>query len=225
MKAITILIICITCLSCAGSLGLNEQANLKVHAGVNYGGIIENTDLSAVDNVPVDAYSGATSLGFSMGARYSYPLKKHGIQTGLDLLGNKNAFTYSDDINGYDGSRDLFTTQLRIPLLFSLHLIKDDLGSPLIKLNMGLSGGLVFCSETRAEGNIPSYEVNNFSLGPALGFEIHPLELKNKASLGFSFELSRSFQETYVDFYQQGDMPGASYLRLGLIYGFSGKNK
>jgi hypothetical protein len=38
--------------------------------------------------------------------------------------------------------------------------------------------------------------------------------------MGFSFELLRAFQLNYDDFYQQGDMPGASYLRAGLIYGY-----
>lgn len=210
-------------ISCAGSKDINETAKLKIHAGINHGGIIENTDLSLIDNAPVDAYSGATSVGFSAGARYSFPLGKHGIQSGLDVLGNRNSISYSDDMNGYEGSRELFTTQVRIPLQYSFHLIKNDQGNPLIKLNLGLSGGLVFCSEIKSEGTLPEYDVKHFSLGPALGFEIHPLQLNNGSSLGFSFELSRSFQQIYTDFYQQGDMPGLSYLRVGLIYGFPGK--
>lgn len=222
MKKLYYLILTTLSLSCSGTRGLNEQANFKVYGGVNHGGIIENTDLKAMDQVPVDAYSGATHIGFSAGARYAYPLKNHGLQTGLDLMGNKNSFSYQDDINGYNGKRELYTTQVRIPLLFAFHLFKDEGGIPLVKLNLGLSGGLVFCSELNSEGIVPEYEVSSFSLGPAVGFEIYPFKLGKQSTLGFSFELFRSMQASYKDFYQQGDMPGTSYLRFGIVYGIPG---
>lgn len=210
-------------LSCSASRGLNEHANLKLYGGIMHGGVIDNTDLDAMDQVPVDAYSGATHPGVSVGARYAIPLKNHGLQTGLDLMGNKNSFHYTDDINGYKGSRDLFTIQIRLPFLYSFHLFKNELGVPLVKFNLGLSGGLVFCSELESEGTVPEYEVSPFSLGPALGFEVYPFTFTNQSTLGFSFELYRSMQASYKDFYQQGEMPGISYLRFGIVYGLAPK--
>lgn len=37
---------------------------IRIYAGLNNGGIIENTDMKIMDNVTPDAYTGATSTGF-----------------------------------------------------------------------------------------------------------------------------------------------------------------
>jgi hypothetical protein len=56
----------------------------------------------------------------------------------------ENTFHYADAINRYNGTRHIFTTQLRMPVLYSIHLFKGEAGSPLVKLNAGFSPGLVF---------------------------------------------------------------------------------
>jgi len=220
MNNIKYLVLILLMVSCSTTKTINESVDLKIQAGTSHGGIIENTDMSISEALTPDAYSGATRIGFSVGARLSLPLKKNGIQTGLDVLGNKMQFNYSDATNGYTGVRDIYTTQLRIPLLYSIHIFKNNEGRPMANINAGFSPGLVFCTELEIEGIVPDYTASNFSFGPALGLEIHPIQFQNGSTLGLSFELMRSFQKNYDDFYQLGEMPAAGYIKAGLIYGF-----
>jgi hypothetical protein len=77
MKNAPYILLVFLAISCSTSEVINEPINLKVHAGINHGGIIENTDLIVFESLPPDAYAGAITIGFSAGGRVSLPLKRN----------------------------------------------------------------------------------------------------------------------------------------------------
>jgi len=156
-------------------------------------------------------------VGIQAGAHFEYPLSRISLETGLDLFLNGQVFTYEDYFPSFSGTRELLTTQLRIPLVVNFRLFKGVMEDGMLQLKLGLSPGYVFFS-VEDQGEVPSYESYGFSMGPLLGADFIPFRFGNGSSLGFSFELSRSFQKVYDDYYQRGDMPGVSYLKFGLVY-------
>jgi len=218
-----IMIISILLLSaCSGSKEMQKATpSLKAYLGGTHGGIIENTELSLIEASEPDAYSGATRVGIQGGGHYEYPLKAISLESGLDIFINGQTFTYQDDFAGFQGTRDLLVSQLRIPLEVNLRLLREKQEDGMIQLKLGLSPGFCFYSVEDQGGPLPDYEKDMFTIGPLLGAEITPLKFENGTSLGASVEVFRSFQKVYSDYYQLGETPGLSYLKFGLVYRFN----
>jgi hypothetical protein len=232
MKKIAVLFIWSSLLiifdSCSVQNQLSSEKRLKFSllTGGNIGGITENTDMSVVPGVKVpeeatvDAFSGATRIGFNVGIRANMPLKRNEIETGADYMYNHQTFTYIDAGNKYIGVRELHVSQLMLPVAYNLGLFKKQMPEEELQVKVGLIGQVNFISGT-GTGILPDYSVIPFSTGPTLGVSVLPFHFDNGNKLGVYFDIYRGTQ-IYKDFYNQPsyEMPGSSFIKFGLKYQF-----
>lgn len=195
--------------------------------GSNLGGITENTDMNVVPGVQVpeeatvDAFSGATTkLGFNAGLHLNHRLKNNQVETGLDYMYNHQTFNYIDAGNMYVGVRELYVSQVMLPVTYNFGLFKKQLSKAEIQIKAGLIGQVNFIS-TSDTGILPDYSVIPFSVGPTLGFSAFPLCFDNGKKLGIYIDIYRGSQ-IYEDFYNQAsfEIPGSSFAKFGLKYQF-----
>lgn len=194
------------------------DSRLSVQAGGGYGGIVENTHMTIVENAPIDAFSGATALGWQAGMHYLFPLGMHSGETGLDVFRNAQEFRYNDPVNFYTGQRYLKTWQIRLPLTYTWSLYRKYRRSGWLQVRTGLSAGYTFLQVEDSNADLPPYTVKPFTIGPLLGCTLQPFHFKGNAALGFNVEVFRSFLPTYEDYYNIGEMPSLSYFRFGVSY-------
>lgn len=199
----------------------SSRLTYRLQVGTNRGGIVENTDLTVVGSIPVDAYSGATSKGVNLSGKAIIPLKKNAIETGLDFMHNGQTFTYNDDVNGFMGQRKLGVNQLMIPITYSIRLFRNKYPEGLLQIKVGYAAQLNIISVSDGTGSMPNYATKPFSNGATLGFSITPFRLKNGAKLGFYIDGYRGSQ-AYEDFYNKTEfeMPGTAFIKYGIIYQF-----
>jgi hypothetical protein len=193
----------------------------RMQAGLNKGGITENTDLTVVPNAQVDAYSGATKTGMNMGARVILPVKRNAFETGVDYMFNSQTFTYRDAANGFSGTRKLGVSQIMVPVTYSIGLFRKNHAEGLFQLKVGYMAQLNLFSVSNGNGNLPSFSTKPFSNGAIVGLSATPLRLSNGAKLGFYIEGYRG-SRAYEDFYnrREFEMPGTSFVKYGVIYQF-----
>lgn len=216
-----ILLILLTLNSCLPTQRAQEtkpEPALKFYGGFQQGGIIENTDFSAIGDISPDAFTGATNTGFHTGVHYEYFTSTLSFEAGLDVIGNKQSFRYSDITNNHQGERQLFSTQLRVPLTINFPLFKGKNPEGMVKFKLGISPGISMINQLSTEGSIPDYSTSAFTLGPAMAIELWPFKINNKYNPGIYFGLFRSAQGVYNDFYQVGEMPGLSYMTFGITW-------
>jgi hypothetical protein len=203
-----------------------KKTRISLQIGSNVGGITENTDMSMVPGVKtpseatVDAFTGATNVGFNAGIHVNKPLRRNGLETGMDYMYNYQTFNYIDIGNKYIGIRELHVSQLMIPITYNFLLFKNTMPKADFQVKAGLIGQANFISAT-STGILPEYSVMPFSGGPTLGFSAFPLNFKEGDKLGFYFDIYRGSQ-IYEDFYNQStfEMPGSSFIKFGLKYQF-----
>lgn len=195
--------------------------NIKLQGGVTHGGIIENKDLDAIENVEPDAYSGATKAGFNVGAHAIIPVRRNAIETGIDYSLYNQTFTYKDAINNFDGSRQIFTSQFAIPLTYNFTLFRNLCPEKDLQLKLGYLAAYNLYSVKDKDGTLPEYDLQPFSQGLTLGLSATPVEFKNSSKLGLYLDFYRGSQ-VYEDFYNQTsfDMPGTSIFKFGIAYQF-----
>jgi hypothetical protein len=191
-----------------------------VNIGFNHSGIIENTDMKKVPDAPVDAFTGATSMGYNAGVHIEHRLKRHSLESGLDLIINNQKFTYNDQVNQFFGERKIITTQVRIPVLYDFSIFRNSNQENIAQIKLGITPGLNFNSVTNSGTNLPAYSFSHFSFGIMAAFTITPFHFKNGKYLGLTVEMFRLGTKVYNDFYQKGDMPGLSNLGYMITYGF-----
>lgn len=229
MSRYSLLLLLVFCLftSCvntksAGDRGENTY-RVRLLAGGNHGGITENTDMGVVPEVgeAVDAFTGATSVGWNAGVHVERPIGKNGICTGVDFMRSVQHFSYNDAVNGYAGTRKLSVSQVMIPLTYRISLFTRSLSSVRLALNVGFLGqyNLISC---RDSGLLPEYSVKRWSKGLMLGISLLPIELPGKNRLGAYLDIYRG-SRAYKDFYNRSDfeMPGTSFIKFGFIYQFN----
>jgi hypothetical protein len=192
--------------------------SLRLYAGLQKGGIIENTDMGLIDNAVPDAFTGATRTGFHAGVHYEYYLKNLSFESGLDYIGNKQTFKYADNSNNYYGERNLFTNQFRIPFSLNFRFFHRTNPDGILKLKLGISPGFSIITESASTGDIPEYSTSHFTMGPLFSLELNPFPVDAKFKPGFYFSVFRSAQSVYNDFYQTGEMPGLSLMSFGISY-------
>ena len=193
----------------------------RIQAGINKGGVVENTDLAAIPNTQVDAYSGATRNGANIGARIILPVKRNAIETGVDYMFNSQSFTYHDAANGFNGERKLNVSQIMVPVTYSIGVFRKNHAEGLVQLKFGYVAQFNIFGVTNVAGNTPSYKTKPFSNGATAGLSTTPFRLKNGAKLGFYFEGYRG-SRAYEDFYNmpEFEMPATAFMKYGIIYQF-----
>ncbi|MBK6964292.1 MAG: hypothetical protein IPH20_10205 [Bacteroidales bacterium] len=198
--------------------GTSLKPYWRFEAGLNKGGIVENTDFTGLAEVEPDAYTGATRTGYNAGAHCVIPLLNHGIETGIVYMFSPQTFSYKDDINGYSGERNFATSQLMMPLTLNLSLFRQKAPEGLIHLKLGYALQLNIVGIT-SNGTLPEYSLNRWSNGFTVGFTATPFRFQDGSKLGFFIDGYRGTR-IYEDFYNQkpSDMPGTSYLKYGIIY-------
>ena len=214
--------------ACTATDKTQRGFKFSVQAGLNKGGITENTDLTVVpkvnpQNEGVDAYSGATSMGGNIGVHVNKPLVYGEIESGLDYMHNNQTFTYADQNNMYNGVRNLSVNQVMIPLTYNFGLFEKALPNAEIQLKLGYMGQLNFVT-SNGTGTLPEYSINKWSNGAVIGISAYPLKFADGSKLGLYIDAYRGTQ-VYLDYYNQESfsMPGSSFVKGGIRYQFKSK--
>jgi hypothetical protein len=226
LRLLTGLVVTLIMSACAVTDKSERGVKLSIQAGINQGGITENTDLTVVPNAEptpeatIDAYSGATSMGANVGLHANKPLKFGEIETGLDYMYNHQEFTYADAGNMYIGTRDFSVSQLMIPLTYNVELFEKWLPSAEIQVKFGYMAQLNVVSAS-GTGILPEYSINRWSNGGVFGISAYPFRFPDGSKLGFYLDAYRGTQ-IYKDYYnqEQFEMPGSSFVKGGLRYRF-----
>ncbi|WP_291862789.1 hypothetical protein [Marinilabilia sp.] len=201
----------------------SKRLELKIQAGGNVGGIIENTDIVNEPGAEVDAFSGATKTGFNLGARIAVPIKNNAVETGIDIMNSPQTFTYTDPEHGFHGERDLGLTQLMLPLTWNFGLINHPQHGRQLELKVGPVIQYNMLDVSDSGDRLPEYDLNRFSSGFSLGMAATPFVFKNGSRLGFYVEGYKGSQ-IYEDFYNQSGFKetGSSFAKFGITYQFKG---
>ena len=135
-------------------------------------------------------------------------------------MNNHQIFQYSDEGNGYSGERFIRISQVMIPFSYNIHLLKRMAPETAMKFKIGFVGQMNF---TRMEdtGIVPDYSIRKFSAGLSIGLSAFLFQFKNGQKLGIYIDGYRGSQ-LYEDLYNQPEfeMPGSSYVKVGLSYQF-----
>lgn len=219
-------IICVFLLmGCATSsitTGKKERTPIyRIQAGTNKGGLVENTDMTLIDNAGVDAFTGATRKGVNVSGKVMIPMKRNFVETGIDLMHNSQTFTYNDAANGFMGERSLGVTQFMVPLTYSLGLCRRNHPEGLFQIKLGYAAQFNLFAISDGHGNMPDYSTKSFSNGACLGISTTPFRLNNGAKLGFFLDGYRGTR-AYEDFYNRTgfEIAGTSFLKYGIIFQF-----
>lgn len=218
-------LVLVTLMGCATTQQTAEQSNWKptyrLQVGANKGGITENTDMKVVPNADIDAYSGATKIGFNAGGRVVLPVRRNAVETGVDFMYNNQTFTYKDAANGYSGTRKVGTSQIMIPVTYSIPLFRKNNPQGLFQVKLGYLAQINMFNISNSGTNLPEYSTKAFSNGFTVGLSTTPFRFKNGGKIGFFFEGYRGTQ-VYEDFYNKTEfeMPGTSFMKYGIIYEF-----
>lgn len=209
------------CVSPHGAVESKKQKHItyRLQAGINKGGMTENTSMEVVPGAGPDAFSGATRMGVNAGARAALPLNRFSVETGLDYMLNFQSFTWSDPVNNFSGSRDFAVNQFMWPLTLNLHLFRKNHPEGLIQLKIGHVLQYNGISIRKENGNLPDFSLSKFSNGATLGITYMPFKLGNGARMGIFTELYRGNQ-IYEDHYNQVEFetPGSSFYKFGIVY-------
>jgi hypothetical protein len=212
-------------MGCASQHTIRDHKNwspiFRIQAGVNMGGIVENTDMTVVDNAAVDAFSGATRRGINASGKLMLPLKRNFVETGIDLMHNSQTFNYNDAVNGFVGERRIGATQFMIPITYSIGFFKENNPGGVFQVKFGYTAQINLFSISDGNGNMPGYSTNSFSNGATIGFSITPFRFENGARLGLFVDGYRGTR-AYEDFYNRAEfeIPGTSFIKYGIIYQF-----
>lgn len=208
--------------SCSTTDISQRKAKISVQAGLNKGGITENTDLESI-NIPEnqsDVFTGATKTGYNIGLHINKPLKYGEIESGLDFMQNKQTLKYSNPNLNHLGQRQLTVNQLMIPITYNFIIFKKHLNKNEIQLKIGYLGQLNFVN-TKDNGKLPDFDIKKWSNGAVFGISAYPIVLKNNNKIGIFADLYRGSQ-IYIDEYNKTEfeMPGSSFLKYGIRYKF-----
>lgn len=227
-NTIKFLLILILFSSCSITDKSQRGFKFSAQAGLNKGGIAENTDLSIVSNAKtppqssVDAFSGATKMGGNVGVHINKPLWLGEIETGMNYMYNFQTFTFADQGNMYFGVRKLHVNQFMMPLTYNIILLKKTLPNAEIQLKFGfLAQFNVVSTIEDKSSSLPEYLIDNSSNGAVFGISAYPLKFDNGSKLGFYLDAYRG-SRIYTDFYNKKDfeMPGSSFVKFGVRYQF-----
>jgi hypothetical protein len=198
-----------------------RKPEISVYAGVNKGGITENTDLEQMENTSVDAYSGATQPGINAGTTVQLPVLKNQIETGLTLMWNPKKMRYNDAQRNYYGTRAINLYQLMVPITYNLGIFRSKYPHGLLQLKVGYLMQFNFASANNTGLQLPDYTINTYSGGAIFGLATTPFRLPNGNSVGLFIDVYRGSQ-IYKDVYNKStfEEPGSSFFKAGIVYRF-----
>jgi hypothetical protein len=213
--------------SCAALRSKNDSPSrekgphYRLLAGINHGGIVENTNMDEIENAPTDAVTGATKAGGHLGFHILFPLGKNKLETGADLQLSNQSLKYDDAVYNYQGERTIRLTQVIVPLTYNFGFFRNKNPAGLLHLKLGLAGLLNFSDISESKGRFPDCETSPFAGGMTLGIDLLPFSFKNEAKMGFYMDLYRGTQ-IYKDLYNKSEfeMKGTSFARGGVLYQF-----
>jgi hypothetical protein len=221
-----LLLFCIILFSCNAptNTGVSKRTRISVQAGINQGGIVENTDFSIVPSpsssteATVDAFTGATQTGFNGGVHVNHALSRNQVETGLDYMFNHHTFNYIDEENHFVGVRRIGLSQIMLPLTYNFEIIrKIDLQ---FKFGLAAQYNLINVNDVTVF-NLPDYKIHRLSVGPTFGISAFPVRFASGSKLGLYFDMYRGSQ-IYEDYFNQTsfEIPGSSYVKCGFMYQF-----
>lgn len=220
-----ILFLCASCTVQQSDQAHAWKPRFEVIAGVNSGGIVENTNMEEVGSEP-DAFTGATTksgatAGFNVGGHVLLPVWSQALLTGVELMHNNQEFFYNDAQMGYYGLRKIGTTQVMVPLCFQAGFFRKQQTDGLLKLKIGYVSQFNLVDVTDDGADLPTYSHNSYSGGLTLGISLTPFRFHNGTRLGFYVDGYRGTQ-IYEDYYNQPGfkIPGSSFMRGGLVFQF-----
>lgn len=198
-----------------------NKTKILVQAGITHGGIVENTDMKKIPGTEVDAFSGATKAGINAGVHAKIPIGSNAAETGIDYMLYNQEFTYNDGVNNYNGSKQIFTSQVAVPLTFNFSLLKRNHADKEFQFKIGYLANINFLSYSNEKGTLPEYSDTPFAHGFTLGLSTTPVLFENGNKLGLFLDMYRGSQ-IYEDFYNQEsfEMPGSSFFKIGVAYQF-----
>ncbi|MCF6240836.1 MAG: hypothetical protein L3J74_05765 [Bacteroidales bacterium] len=209
--------------SCSTGKSINQKTvpiDFSIRAGINHGGITENTDLSVISNSNIDAYTGATKIGFNGGLHLSIDLKKNQLESGVDYMFNHQIFNFHDEKTQFSGVRELFVNQIIFPLTFNFRIFNKQYPQKDLLLKLGYVGQLNMV-QADDKGKLPEFEINKWSNGITFGLSAYLIQLKNKNKIGIYLDCYRG-SIMYKDYYNlpEYEMPGTSFIKFGVQYQF-----
>lgn len=216
MKRIIILLIPTLLLSC--STGQQATRNtISVHAGLNSGGITENTDLISVGKQP-DAFSGATKTSYHAGLRATQSIGIVELESGSDFMQHRQTLTYSDEKAGYNGNRRIVLNQLNVPVTIGVPLFRKQFPNTNLKLSAGylMQFNHLFHDDL---GTLPEFTLSKQSSGATLSVQANLLTAYGKPRIGLYGMLYRG-SRIYTDPYNPlgSETPGSSFAAIGLKF-------
>ncbi|MFO7879638.1 MAG: hypothetical protein R6V52_06355 [Bacteroidales bacterium] len=219
-----IIILCLLVLACAPAKDMSEngrQTEYSVQLGYNHGGIVESRGTTDEPELFVDAYTGATKPGINAGAHLYFPLGRHGLETGVEYMLSRQRFTYHDTDRGYDGERDIYSSQFMLPLTFNITILNSLRDGGIFQYKIGGLAQANLPLIGSENGRLPDAEFYAFSCGFLMGISSMPFDLQNGGRLGFYADIYRGSQ-IYHDVYNDEPMtdPGSSFYRIGFRYEF-----
>jgi len=193
----------------------------RIQAGLNKGGITENTDFTKTTDIQPDAFTGATKIGLNTSSHIVLPLKQNSIETGFDFMYNNQKFTFNDSHVGYNGSRNVGTSQFMIPITYNFNLLKKNNSLGSLQLKVGYLMQFNLFSVTDNGAPLTDYSTSGFSNGFTIGVSATPFKMSNGNRLGFYIDGYRG-SKIYNDFYNRSiyEMPGSSFMKIGIMYQF-----
>ncbi len=192
-------------------------SGVSLLSGVSAGGIVENSGTSGIEGAgDADSISGATEPGYNGGVHAEWEWKNHHAETGFDYIGFAQSVDYDLPGFGVEGRRDFRFHQIRMPLTYNLHLLKNMESDPGLILKAGLSGGYTFHESIEDSGSLAEYRFSRWDFGPTLGAAVYPFPEGKAFRMGFYLDFyrgSRIFEDIY---HQEEGLGGQSYMKLGV---------
>lgn len=223
-KTVLIIIAALALNGCTVTEKSQRAIKYSLQAGINKGGITENSDLtvlsSSLDENNVDAYSEATKIGVNVSVHGNKPLKYGDIESGLDYMFNYQTFSFADQENMFSGVRNLNVNQFMLPLTYNLNIFKKAFPGAELQVKLGIMGQFNIVTILDI-GALPDYSINAYSGGALFGISAYPFKFSNGTKLGFYIDAYRGSQ-IYEDYYNQEtfEMPGSSFVKGGIRYRF-----
>ena len=159
-------------------------------------------------------------MSWNFGVHKEFDIKGHKIECGLDYLTFEQKMTYNYSYSTFYPARAHKFQQLRIPLTYNWHLLKNKENLPKLIFKAGLSAGFTLretAKETSIDGVTPAdYKFTNFDAGINLGAAFFPIVIKSRVRLGMFLDIYQG-SVIYTDVYTKDQGGGENnYMKFGV---------
>ncbi len=214
--------------ACAGpehSASKPDSHRLRVsfYGGMNQGGIVENTNMSIIPGAGPDAFTGATRPGFHAGGGAELPIGNVFVESSVDVMNNHQTFTFDDPVNLFSGTRSIGLWQLTVPLRVGGGFFTGRQPGGLLRVSGGPALQLNMFSVNDEGSRLPDFQTRRWAAGINLRLSVVPFRFANGSTMGIYLDGYRG-SRIYEDFYNrpEHEIPGSSFLKIGLLYQLPG---